>query len=128
MATKKKQTPKPEINSAVPEIYRKAPTGHTWVYNRMSRPFAVTFEAMEEMWEAHEYKLCSASLASHCQRKGIYRWDPANRKSVVVLVDMKNKQYGIPCTPKEEAPADEKIIRSAAANTPTQVETVEVPD
>ena len=128
MAAKKKQKPKPVFNSAVPEHYHKAPTGHTWVFNRMSRPFPVTFEAMEEMWEGHEYKLCSLALASHCQRKGIYRWDPANRNSVVVLVDMKHKKYGVPCSPEEEKKSDEKIIRSAAANTPTQVETIEVPD
>jgi len=126
MAAKKKT--KPEFNPAVPQMNRKAPHGFTWIFNRMSRPFAVTFEAMEELWDGHEYKLCSAALASHCQRKGIYRWDPANRKSVVVLVDMKNKSYGVPCTSQEEAPADEKIIRSAGANTPTQVETIEVPD
>ena len=130
MAAKKKQTPTPgEKTHAVPEWCAHVPVGMIVVYNRLPFEFSVTFNANQEFWGPYEFRMVGNDLAKHCERRGMYRWDPLGTKTVMALVDNRHKFFGVPLPKKTEETPKEVLVRNRGLDAPvSEVTEVEVPE
>ncbi len=108
-----------------PATLGKPPTGMVWVYNRLSTPYALTFAANEESWDAHEVRMVHSDLATYCDHKSIHRLDPTGLHNVMVLVTPDDEAFGKPLPKHLEEPKDELLIRDGQI-VPKDVETIKV--
>lgn len=114
---------------SVPDWAKKLPKNMACVYNRLSIPFSITFDAQEEPWEGHEFRMVTSDLAKHAERRGMYRWDPLGNKTVMVLVDSRHKFFGVPLPKQDEKKPTEILVRNQGLDAPaSEVTQVEVPE
>ena len=108
-----------------PSTLGNPPNGMTWIYSRLSKPYALTFDGMEEAWGPHEVRMVHNGLAKHCERKSIYRLDPMGLHNVMVLVGRADEGFGVPLPKHLEEKGDELLIRDGQI-VPKDVETINV--
>jgi len=108
-----------------PSTLGKPPTGMTWIYNRLSTQYALTFNGMEEAWGPHEVRMVHVDLGKHCVRKSIHRLDPMGLHNVMVLVGREDEGFGVPLPEHLEKKGDELLIRDGQI-VPKDVETIRV--
>ena len=108
-----------------PSTLGKPPTGMVWVYNRLSTPYALTFAANEESWDAHEVRMVHNDLATHCDHKSVHRLDPTGLHNVMVLVRQNDEGFGVPLPAHLEKKGDELLIRDGEI-VPKDVETIKI--
>ncbi len=108
-----------------PSTLGKLPVGMMWIYNRLSKPYAVTFEGSEESWDAHECRMVHSALAAFAEHRSIYRLDPVGLHNVMVLVSQTDSGFGEPLPTHVEDRGDELIIRDGQI-APKDVETIKI--
>ncbi len=107
-----------------PSTLGTPPTGMTWIYNRLSKPYAITFNGMEEAWGPHEVRMVHYDLGKYCERK-LYRLDPLGNNNVTVLVGQEDEAFGKPLPKHLEETGDELLIRDGQI-APKDVETIKL--
>jgi len=108
-----------------PATLGRPPIGMMWVYNRLSKPYFIIFDANEELWGPHECRMVHKDLAKHCVGKSLYKFDPLGLNNVMVLVDQEDKQFGVPLPKHLEEKGDELLIRDGNIS-PKDVETIKI--
>ncbi len=108
-----------------PSTLGNPPIGMTFVYNRLSKPYSLTFAGTEEIFEPHTVRMVHNDLGMHCERKSIYRLDPMGLHNVMVLVLRENEKFGVPFPKHLEEKGDELLIRDGQI-VPKDVETINV--
>ncbi len=108
-----------------PSTLGKPPVGMMWVYNRLSKPYALTFAGSEEAWGQHEVRMVHSDLAVHCEHKSIYRLDPTGLHNVMVLVGQEDEGFGKPLPAHLEEESVELLIRDGQI-APKDVETIKL--
>lgn len=107
-----------------PSTLGKPPTGMMWIYNRLSKPYAVTFNGSEEAWDAHSVRMVHNDLGLFCERN-FYRLDAMGLHNVTVLVGQDDDGFGKPLPKHLEERGDELLIRDGQI-APKDVETIKL--